>query len=105
LNLLAGLYQPQRGVVCLDGTPVHECDRDWLRQQLVLVPQFPFLFGASVRENLLMGCPAARPEQLREAARLACVDADIESLPMAYETVLAEGGQGVSGGQRQRLAL
>jgi ABC-type bacteriocin/lantibiotic exporter with double-glycine peptidase domain len=67
--------------------------------------QDPFLFSGSVRQNITLHAPDLPMSRVREAARLAAIDVDIEEMPMAYETHLAEGGSGISGGQRQRLAL
>lgn len=105
LNVLAGMYVPDRGEVLLDGQPIAGLATSVLRQQVLLVPQFPFFFTQSIRANLLLVRPDATTVQLREAAHRASIASEIETMPMAYETVLSEGGASLSGGQRQRLAL
>ncbi|KAL2268780.1 hypothetical protein VTJ83DRAFT_3626 [Remersonia thermophila] len=80
-----------------------------LRTHLAYVPQQPFLFPATVRENLAYGLPDASPlrehANLARAARQAGIEPLIDSLPQGYDTVLGEGGLGVSGGQAQRLCI
>ncbi|MEO8671060.1 MAG: peptidase domain-containing ABC transporter [Tahibacter sp.] len=105
LSILAGLYVPDQGEIELDGRALATFDPAALRRRIVLVPQFPYFFAQSIRENLQLARADASPAQMRDAAARACIAADIDALPMAYETVLAEGGSGLSGGQRQRLAL
>jgi ABC-type bacteriocin/lantibiotic exporter with double-glycine peptidase domain len=103
--LLLGLHRPSEGRITYDGYNLVELDHKKLRQQLGMVPQNPFLFGMSIRENLQMGNPAASLDRIVTAARQAGVDADIRAMPMSYETIIADSGASLSGGQRQRLAL
>jgi ABC-type bacteriocin/lantibiotic exporter with double-glycine peptidase domain len=70
-----------------------------------VVTQDPYLFATSVRDNIAFGDPGMSLEQVREAARLACVDDDVMAMPLGYDTVLADAGASLSGGQRQRVAL
>jgi ABC-type bacteriocin/lantibiotic exporter with double-glycine peptidase domain len=63
------------------------------------------VFGSSIRQNITLTDPALPHEAVVEAARLACIDADIESMPLRYDTPLHDGGASLSGGQRQRIAL
>ena len=70
-----------------------------------IVTQHPYLFGTSIRENIALATPGATLEEVIDAARLACIHADIDAMPMGYETVLADRGASLSGGQRQRIAL
>jgi ABC-type bacteriocin/lantibiotic exporter with double-glycine peptidase domain len=105
LAMLVGLHVAAQGEVSIDGTTYCDANLAARRRRVILVPQSPYFFSASIRENLLMAAPAADAAALRRAAQLASIADDIEALPMAYETVLAEGGAGLSGGQLQRLAL
>jgi HlyB family type I secretion system ABC transporter len=104
-KLLIGLYDPTAGEIRYDGIPVRDLDRRALRRQLGVVLQEPVLFSGSIRQNIAFNDPALPPEHLMNAARLACIDREIASFPMGYDTWLAESGGGLSGGQRQRLAL
>ena len=103
--LLAGLYEPQSGVIRFDGKDVAALDLRWLRSQLGFVAQQPYLFARSIRANIAFNAPSMPMSDVAEAARLAAIHGDIMSMPMGYETILAERGASLSGGQRQRLAL
>jgi len=105
LGLLGGLLDAPAGTVRLDGRDRDLIDRARSRRPCVMVPQFPYLFAGTLRDNIAMFRPDASDEQVAEAARLAVVDRDIEALPMRYDAILGEGGTGLSGGQRQRIAL
>jgi ATP-binding cassette subfamily B protein len=105
LAILAGLHVPGAGEVGVDGVVCSDANLAERRRRVIMVPQFPYFFCSSIRDNLLMAAPDADAAAIRRAAQLACIADDIEALPMAYETLLAEGGNSLSGGQRQRLAL
>lgn len=104
-HLLLRLYAPEAGHIAYDGHDARTLDLRALRQQFGVVMQEPFLFSGSVRQNIALHDPDLPLERVREAARLAAIDEEIEAMPMAYETHLSEDGSGISGGQRQRLAL
>jgi ATP-binding cassette, subfamily B, bacterial len=104
-NLLMGLYQPEEGRILYDGNDLRELDVRSVRRQLGIVPQHPYIFGASIRENIALVEPSASLDRVIDAARQACIDADIADMPMGYETIVSDGGASLSGGQRQRLAL
>jgi ABC-type bacteriocin/lantibiotic exporter with double-glycine peptidase domain len=104
-NLLMALYRPQEGVVRYDGLDLADLDVRTVRRQLGVVMQHQHLFGLSIRRNIALSDPDASLEAVRKAARLACIDEDIVAMPLAYDTVLVDGGLSLSGGQRQRLAL
>ncbi len=105
LSLIAGLYRADQGQVWLDDTDTATVPADALRERVILVPQFPYFFSQSIRENLLLADGRATLEQIRAACRGAGIADEIEALPMGYETPLGDGGAGLSGGQRQRLAV
>ncbi len=104
-QLLPRFYDPTDGTVLVDGADVATVALDELRRQVGVVPQDPFLFSASVRENIAFGKTDATDEEVRAAARLARADAFIEALPKGYETRVGERGFTLSGGQRQRIAI
>jgi ABC-type bacteriocin/lantibiotic exporter with double-glycine peptidase domain len=104
-HLLVGLYRPAAGRILFDGLDLATLDHRSLRRQLGVVSQHPYLFGASIRENLALADPRVPLARVVEAARRAQIHDDIVAMPMQYDTVLADGGTSLSGGQRQRLAL
>ncbi|WP_298441591.1 ABC transporter transmembrane domain-containing protein [uncultured Ferrimonas sp.] len=89
----------------LDGKPLSEYPLAQLRSAFSVVPQDPFLFSASIRDNIALGRPDASDEQIAHAARLAAVEQDILRFPKGYHTEVGERGVTLSGGQRQRLAI
>ena len=105
LGLLAGLHPLQQGEIAYDGTPLSSIDLRQLRQQIGIVPQHPYIFGATVRENIALTAPEAGLERVVGAARLACLHDDVAAMPMGYDTVVSDGGGSLSGGQRQRVAI
>jgi ABC-type multidrug transport system fused ATPase/permease subunit len=104
-SLIPRFYDVQRGRVTIDGADVRDVTLPSLRREIGVIPQDPFLFSASVRENLAFGRPEASEETLVHAARLAQAHEFIERLPDGYDTVIGERGITLSGGQRQRLAI
>jgi ABC-type multidrug transport system fused ATPase/permease subunit len=104
-SLIPRFYDVQSGRVLIDGADVREVTLRSLRREIGVIPQDPFLFSASVRENLAFGRPEAPEEELVHAARLAQAHEFIERLPDGYDTVIGERGVTLSGGQRQRLAI
>jgi len=104
-RLLVGLYRPQAGRITCDGADLEGMDLRAIRSQIGVVTQEARIFGVSIRDNLALAAPSAGLDEIERAARLAEIHADIERLPLAYDTPLADGGASLSGGQRQRLAL
>jgi ATP-binding cassette subfamily B protein len=104
-DLLVRLYDPEHGIIQLDGRDLRELRLADVRRQIMLLDQAPYLFHATVRENIAYARPEATSEQIVAAARAASIHQHIESLPEGYETVIAERGQTFSAGERQRLAL
>lgn len=104
-DLLLRLYEPTDGVIRVDGTPLADLDRqDWLTR-VGSVAQDPFLFHASIRDNITFGKPNATQEEIASAARAAHAEAFIWKLANGYDTVAGERGQRLSGGEAQRIAL
>jgi ATP-binding cassette subfamily B protein len=104
-SLIPRFYDVQRGRVTIDGADVRDVTLRSLRREIGVIPQDPFLFSATVRENLGFGRPEASEEELVHAARLAQAHEFVERLPDGYDTVIGERGITLSGGQRQRLAI
>ena len=105
LNLLAGLYKPTGGEIQYDGRALHEMDLRAVRQQIGVVPQHPFIFGGTVRENVALASPGSQLDRITAASKVACLHDDVAEMPMGYDTVISDGGASLSGGQRQRVAI
>ncbi len=103
--LIARLYDPTDGSVSVDGADLRAVDVSSLRRQIAFVADDPFLFSATVAENIAYARPDATREQIEQAARRAQAHDFIERLPDGYETVVGERGLTLSGGQRQRVAI
>lgn len=105
LRLIAGLYDANEGSVKVDNHDISHMHPDDVRKHIGVVMQTPMLFSGTLKENLLMGNPEATDEQMIAAAKIANVDEIASNLPDGYETILAEGGKGLSGGQRQAICI
>jgi ATP-binding cassette subfamily B protein len=103
--LLPRFYDPTAGSIRLDGADIRSLALEDLRSAVAVAFEEPFLFSASIRENIAFGDPDATDEQVRLAARLASADGFISELSDGYDTVVGERGFSLSGGQRQRIAL
>jgi len=104
-NLLLGFAQPLAGGILVNGQTLGDIDPGHWRRHVAWVPQNPRMFHGTVADNICMGRDAGEPDAVRRAARLALADEFIAALPDGYDTVVGEGGRGLSGGQAQRLAL
>ncbi len=104
-RLLLGLYPPASGRVLMDGIDLDTLDPRSVRSQVGVVTQDPYIFGLSIRDNLSLGDPSLPLERLQSAAELAGIAADIDAMPMGWDTPLVDAGASLSGGQRQRVAL
>jgi ABC-type multidrug transport system fused ATPase/permease subunit len=104
-SLLPRFYDVSAGRVTLDGADVRAVKLNSLRRAIGVIPQDPFLFSTTVRENIAFGTPQATDEQIARAARLAQAQEFVEALPDGYDTVIGERGITLSGGQRQRIAI
>jgi ATP-binding cassette subfamily B protein len=105
VSLLPRLYDVTAGSVKIDGADVREVDPVSLRNQIAVVTDDPFLFSATVHDNIAYGRPDATREEVEQAARATQADSFIQSLPRGYETLIGERGLTLSGGQRQRIAI
>ena len=104
VSLLARLFEPQQGTIAIDGVPIQQFTQRALRDFFAIVPQRPFLFHDTVRENICFG-RAFNEEAVQYAAKQAHAEEFICALPSGYETFLDEAGKSLSGGQQQRLAI
>jgi ATP-binding cassette subfamily C protein CydD len=105
INLLLGFLQPSGGRILVGDTPLQEIASETWRRQLAWLPQRPQLFPGSIADNIRLGRPGADLQGVREAAARAQATDFIEALPQGWDTRVGEGGQGLSGGQVQRIAL
>ena len=104
-SLVPRFYDVTDGRIAIDGADIRDVKLHSLRGQIGIVAQDPFLFSATIRENIAFGRPDASQEEIEEAARLAQAAEFIDDLPDGYDTVVGERGITLSGGQRQRLAI
>ena len=105
VKLILKFYEAQEGKIFLDGNDIRDIDSTYLRSKIGYVPQDIFLFSGTVAENISLHNQNATLEEIMEAAKKAGADEFIQKLPKRYDTVLGEHGGGLSGGEKQRLAL
>jgi len=105
LNVLARLNDPPPATVFVDGIDIRDMPLAMLRGAIGFVPQEPFLFSASIADNIAFGTPAASREQIEQAAHVSRLDKDLMDFPKGYDTIVGERGITLSGGQKQRTAI
>lgn len=105
MQLLARFYETNEGLIRIDDIPIHELPRQTLRSQIAFVLQDPFLFEATVKENIRYGKLNATDEEIVEAAKQANAHDFIQKLPEGYETLLTADGGEISQGQKQLLSI
>jgi ATP-binding cassette, subfamily B, bacterial len=104
-SLVPRFYDVTAGRVLVDGVDVRDVTLASLRREIGVIPQDPFLFSTTVRENISFGRPAMTDDEVERVARLAQAHEFVERLPQGYDTVIGERGITLSGGQRQRIAI
>lgn len=104
-NLLLRTLEPDSGTILFDGIPEKELSLEWIRKQIALVPQDPFLFYGTIAENLRVAKDDATEQELIEATRAAELYDFIKSTPDGFNTKVGDQGAALSGGQAQRLAI
>ena len=104
-KLLLRLYDPDEGSMSIDDINIRDARTTEIRQRFGVVPQDPYFFSTSIRENLLVVKPNATQARIQEVCEIANIWGFIEQLPEGLDTVIGEGGARLSGGQRQRLAI
>ena len=105
LNLLTGFYHPESGAIKVDGVPVRELSKKWLRARMGFVTQESFLFNTTLRQNLLVAKQGASDEEIWEALEAANAAEFVKEMPEGLDTVTGERGAKLSGGQRQRISI
>ena len=104
-KLLQGFYMPSDGQIQIDGRDIRNFSANELRQYFGVVPQETILFTGTIYENLVLANPHANFQQVVQACKQAEIHDVIEALPEGYQTEIGERGAGISGGQKQRLAI
>jgi ATP-binding cassette subfamily C protein LapB len=102
---MIGLYTPSQGSVRIDGVDIRQIDPGDLRRNVGSVLQDVWLFTGTLRENIAIGAVRPRDEAILDAARLSGVEEFVARHPRGYDLMLSERGEGLSGGQRQSIAL
>jgi len=104
-NLILRTLDPQQGQITFDGKPEETLSLDWIRSQIALVPQDPFLFFGTIRDNLLVAKEDATDEELMAAVKAAELQDFVDATPQGLDTMVGDQGTALSGGQAQRLAI
>lgn len=105
VQLIPRLYNAPPNSLFIDGIPIERIPIGTLRRSIGFIPQDTFLFGETIRENIAFGVEAASDQNVKRAAGISHIDADVEGFPNQYETVVGERGITLSGGQKQRVTL
>ncbi len=105
VNMIARFYDPDSGVVKIDGTDIKKFKQQSLREQISFVLQDNVLFHGTIWQNIAYGRPEASKEEIMEAAKQANAAEFIDKMPQGYDTIVGERGITLSGGQRQRIAI
>ncbi|RDI45700.1 ABC transporter ATP-binding protein [Falsibacillus pallidus] len=105
IDILMGLNKAEKGEVLIDQMPLTSQNILSLRKSLSYVPQDPFLFNGTIRENLLLVSPSASEEEIWQSLHFAAADEFVEDLPRGLDTVIGDRGMKLSGGERQRIVL
>ena len=105
INLVPRFYDATEGQILINGVEIQNYSEADLINRIGLIPQKGYLFGGTVRSNILFGVENGSDEQMKKAAEVAQAAECIEKMPKKYDTEISEGGTNVSGGQRQRLSI
>ena len=105
LKIMMRLIHPSGGGLSLGGVPIDSVSRESIGELIGYVGQNPFVFSGTIAANIAYGCEHATMEQIREAAKMACIDKEILAMEGEFQARVSERGQNLSGGQRQRIAL
>lgn len=104
-KLILGFYKPKSGAILIDGTDLHQIDPADLRANISYIPQDVFLFGGTIRQNIMLGGEEVDDSTLLKAATLAGVHDFVSKHPLGYDIPVGEGGTELSGGQKQTIAI
>ena len=105
INLLMRFYDPQRGVIRIDGRDIASVQRTSLRKSFGMVLQDTWLKMGSIRDNIALGKPEASDDEIRRAAELSHIDTFISSLPAGYDEIVSDESDGISVGERQLISI
>ena len=105
VHLLARLYEYDSGSIKIDGKELNTIDKGWIRSQVGLILQEPFLYARTVMENIKLAVPGISDSSARHFSKVAFLDDEINKFEKGYETLVGERGVSLSGGQKQRLAI
>lgn len=105
INLIPRFYDVDSGQILVDGVDVREMSQESLREKIGLVPQKALLFTGTITDNIRYGRETATDEEIRHAARIAQAEEFITGMKDGFDSVIAQGGANVSGGQKQRLSI
>ena len=105
VHLLDRLYDYTSGSITIDGVELHSIDKGWIRSQIGLILQEPFLYAKTIMENIKLAAPDTNDAIAQRYARIAALDGEIHYFADGYSTVVGERGISLSGGQKQRLAI
>lgn len=105
IKLLLGFYEPLQGSISIGGNKLSECNLGWWRSQCGAVMQEGYVFSDTIARNIAVSDDEPNLERIRSAARVAQIADYIEALPLAYNTMIGQDGQGISQGQRQRILI
>nr|WP_244556933.1 ABC transporter ATP-binding protein [Fulvimarina manganoxydans] len=105
VSLVQRFYDVESGAILIDGQDIRQVTKRSLRSKIAYVPQAPYLFEGTIRDNIRLGRPDATDAEIEEAARQAQAEEFIVNQPQGYDTPLGENGVTLSGGQRQRLSI
>ncbi|MCL1695626.1 MULTISPECIES: peptidase domain-containing ABC transporter [unclassified Lysinibacillus] len=104
-KIIVGLHKPIKGEIFFENMPLSKLNKSYLRRQMGIVTQDPFLFNQSIADNIKLNRDEINNYHVANAASIAQIHDEIMKMPMNYETIISEMGQNISGGQRQRIAL
>ncbi len=105
LNLIPRLYDVTEGRICLNKTNIKDIQLSSFRSRIAFMPQEPFIFAGTIKDNITFGCPGLSDSDLIQAVKKAALYDTIQSFPHGLDTVVGEKGVILSGGQKQRIAL
>lgn len=105
VQLIQRFYDPSEGQILIDDENIKNYNLAWLRDHIGVVSQEPLLFNATIKENIMIGCPTANLEDIEKSCKEALADEFVNNLPLKYDSLVGEKGTQLSGGEKQRIAL
>jgi len=105
VSLILRLFEPTEGTIYLDGYNIKDLNKEFLRENIAIVLQEPYLYNISIKDNIMITNDTATDKMVVDAAKTANVHKDIMSFEEGYNTISGEGGVNLSGGQKQRIAI